>query len=565
MGGFFQALAVDLDGTLTEDGTLGPELLQALDQARDHGLLVLLATGRIQTELVAQFPDLLGLVDLAVLENGAVLVTQDGQCRDLTLPVDPALAQALAERGVGLRAGRCILACHAGDAAVVNEEIARLGLDCHTLRNRDQLMVLPAGTSKGTGLRAALDRIGVSPHNTIAVGDAENDLALLEVAEIAVAVANAVPSVRAHADLCLEHPDGRGVAELLRGPVLAGTSVIHPARHGVRIGTAEDGSPVVVPGAQASVLIHGQSGTGKSFLAGLLVERWSAAGYSVLVVDPEGDHLGLGHLPNLVVVDGGGMPDVAHLLRILRQQQMSVVLDLSGQEAGRRGDYLHTLATAIASARAVHGTPHWVVVDEAHGFSGDGAGLTELFRPHERGYCLITYRPEHEWSPPLTHVDVTLTALGRQRPEPGREGRATAWCRVTGAPGQLVTLDRRATPHVRHLHKYAATTLPEQRRFVFRDADGHPLDTAASISEFAAILERVDLGSVEHHLLCGDFSRWLLAVLQDPELGALVSAVESELLARLAGDAQRARLRIVDALTRRYLAPETGADAGPPG
>ena len=73
-----------------------------------------------------------------------------------------------------------------------------------------------------------------------------------------------------------------------------------------------------MPGSQTSVLISGETGAGKSYLAGLLAERWIAAGYSVLVIDREGDHVGLAQRPGaaakdaaeLVVVDYRPLPAV---------------------------------------------------------------------------------------------------------------------------------------------------------------------------------------------------------------------------------------------------------------
>jgi len=41
-------------------------------------------------------------------------------------------------------------------------------------------------------------------------------------AEIGAAVADAVPSLRQHADLVLDHAYGAGVAQLLSGPYLSG-------------------------------------------------------------------------------------------------------------------------------------------------------------------------------------------------------------------------------------------------------------------------------------------------------------------------------------------------------
>jgi DNA helicase HerA-like ATPase len=165
----------------------------------------------------------------------------------------------------------------------------------------------------------------LSPHNTIAAGDAENDLALLHAAEVGAAVANAVPSLAAHADLRLGSRDGAGVAELLAGPLLAGRQRLCPRRRWLPIGTYDDDGPVLVPGSQGSVLIAGDTGGGKSYLAGLLAERWIDAGYAVLVIDPEGDHVGLAQRPGVHLVDAAAhLPSPADLLAAARPGQVII-------------------------------------------------------------------------------------------------------------------------------------------------------------------------------------------------------------------------------------------------
>jgi hydroxymethylpyrimidine pyrophosphatase-like HAD family hydrolase len=67
--------ALDLDGTLTSEDRLSPEALEAIDQARRAGLVVVLVTGRIEEELKAEFPGIADHVDALVLENGAVAVS----------------------------------------------------------------------------------------------------------------------------------------------------------------------------------------------------------------------------------------------------------------------------------------------------------------------------------------------------------------------------------------------------------------------------------------------------------------------------------------------------------
>ena len=128
-------------------------MLAALDQARAGGLRVVIVTGRILAELEAVFPDAGGHADLIVAENGAVLA-RGGRRRRLAAPVPAGLAAALSRRGVACRRGAVLLACSGADEHVVLAEVRRLGLECQLIRNRAELMVLPAGVSKGTGLAA---------------------------------------------------------------------------------------------------------------------------------------------------------------------------------------------------------------------------------------------------------------------------------------------------------------------------------------------------------------------------------------------------------------------------
>ena len=53
-------------------------------------------------------------------------------------------------------------------------------------------MVLPAGVNKESGLKGRWKN-WKSPHNVVAVGDAENDFAFLGLCGMTVAVANALP------------------------------------------------------------------------------------------------------------------------------------------------------------------------------------------------------------------------------------------------------------------------------------------------------------------------------------------------------------------------------------
>jgi hypothetical protein len=81
--------------------------------------------------------------------------------------------------------------------------------------NRTALMVLPAGVHKGTGLAAGLARLGVHPAHAVAIGDAENDQPMLALCGYGAAVANAVPALKARAQVVTRGEGGQGVAELI--------------------------------------------------------------------------------------------------------------------------------------------------------------------------------------------------------------------------------------------------------------------------------------------------------------------------------------------------------------
>jgi hydroxymethylpyrimidine pyrophosphatase-like HAD family hydrolase len=76
-------------------------------------------------------------------------------------------------------------------------------------------MVLPSGVDKGSGLRAALDELGLSVHEVVGVGNAENDHPFLDLCACAVAVDNAEAATKARSDFCTLGANGRGVAELI--------------------------------------------------------------------------------------------------------------------------------------------------------------------------------------------------------------------------------------------------------------------------------------------------------------------------------------------------------------
>ncbi|MFN8193395.1 MAG: HAD hydrolase family protein [Nocardioidaceae bacterium] len=541
-----RVVATDLDGTLTSDGHVADETLAALAEVREAGLTTILVTGRIGSELDREFPGLRDCFDAVVTENGALVETSEAE-----IPIaggfDRELAQSLADAGVEFRTGRSVIDCHASDASRISSLIIGLGVDAQLVRNRERLMVLPAGVSKGGGLLAATRELGLSCHNVLAIGDAENDLSLLEAAEIGVAVANAVPSLRSRADVVLEQPDGAGIVELLQGPLVRGGQRLLTARRTVRVGTFADGKAVLVPSAWANILIRGESGAGKSHLAGLLVEGWVRAGYTVLVIDMEGDYHGLGHLPDVVVLDDEVPPTHSELVALLRQRSISVVLDLSPLPAGAAGDYLAQLGAVLEAERAGWGLPHWVVLDEAHGAVSTGGALEGLLSLGDYGYCVVTFRPGDLAEGVLGSMDVVITATGRA---PDLSG--TALLHGPGGVDRPFTLSPRHTPHVRHWHKYVTAPLAREHWFEFVDTDGQPVGSAENMASFLHQLRTLSPEVIGRHLAHRDVSRWLVGSLKDRQLGAMAAAIEQDVLTQQVLAMERARTRLVAAVEAMY-------------
>jgi hydroxymethylpyrimidine pyrophosphatase-like HAD family hydrolase len=553
----YGVLAIDYDGTLSEDGRLTPDVRAALDEVRACRVAVVLVTGRILTEL-RQLAGALDFADAVVAENGAVLsFPATGRTVALHSPPDPAFLVELKRRGVALKAGECVVETAADDAAVALEVLRRLELPLVLAFNRGRVMVLPQAVSKATGLREALTTLRLSVHNTLAIGDAENDHELLAAAEVGVAVAWGSPALQRHADLVLAGTSPAAVPGFLRS--LCGQR---------QLGHTDGDQPLALAVRDRNVLVTGDPRSGKSWVAGLLCEQLMLARYCVCVIDPEGDYRTLEALPAVRVVGDAGLPTPADLERAFRFPDGSLVIDLSHVDHARKVEYLATLLPALAALRARTGLPHRVVLDEAHYFLADGHATAGLDLA-SGGYTFVTYRPSQldaavraDLGPIVAtrHSDPrdleALVALcGGAAPDLAATlgslsvSEAVLLPTATEAHGAAVrfTVAPRLTPHVRHRHKYADLPVPLSRRFVFTAAPGRP--AAASLAGFAAMLEQIAPADLDWHLRHHDFSRWVGGVFGDHTLARDLAAVET---AHVMGQAVDPPGTIVAAIRRRY-------------
>ena len=262
----YLALVTDYDGTIAIDGKMADAAATSIERLRVSGRRAILVTGRRLEDLLAILPHV-RLFDYVVAENGAVVY--EPRTRRETLlanPPPPEFIQRLKALGVPLDVGRVVVATWLPHHTAVLQAIQETGLELHVIFNRAAVMVLPTGVNKATGMVYALRKLGLSPHEAVGIGDAENDHSFLDRCECAVAVANAVPSIRKLAAFVTKREAGQGVAELIDELIADDLSRTHGRldKNLITIGTRADGTAVTVAPYGLNILIAGPSGSGKS-------------------------------------------------------------------------------------------------------------------------------------------------------------------------------------------------------------------------------------------------------------------------------------------------------------
>lgn len=259
-------IAMDLDGTLNNDRKgIDPPTLRALMEAQRRGVRLLLASARPLPGLYRD-RDALGLCDhcgllmayngglIADAATGAVLSTtamDPGDARRVlrrleALPVTPILDDGARFYVTDRRGFKVDYECRNNGMACAEVPSLAEFLDfapCKILMSTDPagiksvqatitetlpeglrvvqtapfyLEVIPAAVNKGVGLRAACAAVGLTPEQAVAFGDSENDIELLRVAGVGVAMGNADAAVKAVADRVTLSNNENGIAVALK-------------------------------------------------------------------------------------------------------------------------------------------------------------------------------------------------------------------------------------------------------------------------------------------------------------------------------------------------------------
>ncbi|ALS00724.1 sugar-phosphatase [Enterococcus silesiacus] len=259
-------VAIDIDGTLLDSNRkISPKVKATLKKANDSGMYIVLCTGRPLPGVKEQLAelDLYGDNDYVITYNGSLVqATKSNEIiSQYTLSYDDFLEIELMSRKVGAHlhtiddraiytANRDIGKYTVHEAYLVDMPLRYRAVDemtpdmsiikmmmidepeildnaisqlpeeftnkYTTVKSTDfYYEILNKEASKGNALAKLAEHLGISQAETMAIGDNENDLSMIEYAGIGVAMGNATESVKRAADVQTTSNDEDGVAEIL--------------------------------------------------------------------------------------------------------------------------------------------------------------------------------------------------------------------------------------------------------------------------------------------------------------------------------------------------------------
>lgn len=267
-------IALDMDGTLllSDHHTLPQRNIDAILRAHEAGVRVCICTGRM-IEDASDFARRFGLPCLLITGNGTrasegpvpenpIILRKNLNVQDAhgvldllvptglmingfedgfvnTIRTDPAEEYHLVKRGlIGVRYGEpamreavgrglmkfYIVGKNAQDPRLeearraIGERFPHLQL---TSSEPDNIEVMSPESGKGEALQALAERFGLTRENVMAVGDAQNDLSMLNYAGHSVAMGNAEDCVKRACRYVTGRNDECGVAQIMERVVAA--------------------------------------------------------------------------------------------------------------------------------------------------------------------------------------------------------------------------------------------------------------------------------------------------------------------------------------------------------
>ena len=211
------AVAFDYDRTLTDESLeISESTAAALRRLRKAGIKTIVVSGRI-LEFLNGINEKYGIADAIVAENGAVVYFPETGEKMVLGKENAEWIKRAFVRQQGFFVREAIVATtieHLEEARNLLEKAGISGIAEIEL-NRKDVMIMPKGVSKESGLSQALCILGIQKENAACIGDAENDIALFRTCAYRAAVANAVELLKEQADFICSKPYGDGVVEFV--------------------------------------------------------------------------------------------------------------------------------------------------------------------------------------------------------------------------------------------------------------------------------------------------------------------------------------------------------------
>lgn len=257
-------ICLDVDGTLVDDAKRLPEKnIEAIRHAHfEKGIHIAIISGRIESS-VRSYMEKLGIREAVPSLGGCLVRDYDGRIiQDNLIDTEAALGindisnelgctyfyyhhddwcinpgndywmrqeqQATGLKGmvtdlskkIAIQAPNKILGVNSDPAKVIElkesiERRYRDKIDCF-LSTPQFLEIVPKGINKGTAVDALCAHYGIGRENVMAIGDYYNDVDMLKVAGLSVAMANAPLDIKAMASYSTQADNGHcGVAEAI--------------------------------------------------------------------------------------------------------------------------------------------------------------------------------------------------------------------------------------------------------------------------------------------------------------------------------------------------------------
>ncbi|EKX36008.1 hypothetical protein GUITHDRAFT_117793 [Guillardia theta CCMP2712] len=248
----FQAIFTDVDGTLlNKQHQLDPETCAAINEAVNSGVKVVMATGvfiqgllvcdnegnaiqeiklgRETVQELVTYSNTHQITIVAYTDKDMIVTSETNKDTDVLRPYNEPPPTSVGEEGMrrlGAEGELCVYKMmFIGEEAILKRHRPEIeqkfaGVAAVTKAMDGMLEILPPGASKASGVRRAMQALGVSPAACMAMGDGENDLEMLKLVKeaggLAVAVGNAVPKLKEVADRTVNDHDKLGAAEAIR-------------------------------------------------------------------------------------------------------------------------------------------------------------------------------------------------------------------------------------------------------------------------------------------------------------------------------------------------------------